>query len=328
MEEKNGIMIILNGHFRTGSTMLWSIFKKSNPYIFSFYEPFHPQIFKDVIMPLREFRGDYKKLNKNTIKKLRKHHKIVPKVISFEKWEDYLDILNSLKKPVFLQPNRASLILKKINKKYGSKIIHIIRNPLDSLVSFGILEYKNKKRLNENFVKRMKKDFKRFLKSIKLIYQIKNFSDYIYLLKFYLEKLFNKTAFIPSNFYFKESYALYVKKGLLKKDKKHDDIDKFLLVWAELNYRAKKQIESLGKEGICIYYEDIVSNSEEEFKKLEKFSNLKINKKLIKVRKDSFRNFPKKTKRYILYKIRKNGIEKKVKYFMGKWYKKIFNFKN
>ena len=313
--------------------MLWQIIKKSNKDLVSLWEPLSTSLFfslllhrKGDIEPFQKLPvfDDYFSLGRKFLIELRKYHNLEIMPLKFEKWVKYFEIFNKSKKKFFLQLNRGHFFLYKISNKYKCPITHIIRNPLDSLISNQVIFYDSYK-INEELTNPF---YKKLFNGIKTIINIlfknnlKNFFDVLYLFKFYLFKFIN--GYYKSPFYFIETYETLCKNRVIE-DLAQDNIDKFLLVWTACNYYAKRQVEEIGKEGMILYYEDIVNTPKKELSKLAKFANIKINWKYVNIHKKSVRKFPASFKRKILGKIKKLEIVDEVKYILGKdIYKRTF----
>lgn len=320
------IVLVVNGFFRSGSTLVWNVIKKSNPKMINLYEPFHPALFKELIVkekghvnPLHNLPiwDDYFNLDKKVIRKMRKSHKFWHIVLNLGHAEHYLDTINSLNERIFIQPNRASLILKQLHVRYKPKIIHLIRNPLDTLISFGLYGKNKGNRLKLTRARDL------LLKFISDFSKIKNLSD-IYLLYYYL--VWHLSNFKISNYHYKETYKLLKKSGmLLGNGKERDNIDKFLLVWTTCNYLAKKQVEEIRKYGMILHYENLVANPKKELKKVSKFIGVKIKLDKITIHKKGVRVLSKNLKKSVEKKLKNLRIKKEVKYILGgKIYKQTF----
>jgi len=136
------IKLIVNGFFRSGTTIFWEIINRSNVGVQSFYEPFHPNLEK-LIVDSRDGEVNslhglnlwdaYCKLNPTVLQSVlslnpnRGKHSFPDddKAIL-----QYLDLYHSFDFDVVLQPNRLHFKLDLVAETYGSKIIHIVRNPL------------------------------------------------------------------------------------------------------------------------------------------------------------------------------------------------------
>lgn len=322
------IDLVINGYFRSGSTMMWNLVKKSNPDLLCMYEPFHPELFRKLITddPNKSFElhklavwSDYFKLDQPQLEKLRKLHNIEVVPLNFEKWSGYIDFISYLSNSVFLQPNRAHFILEELHKNYSCPTIHLVRNPLDTMVSFGLVDKQGNPvpdipSKGSNLTKKAKRVFTELSKS-------KNSNDFLYLTNFFLSA--GKKGHSISNYSYKETYEILVKNNFIKKPEfEPDNLDKFLLVWTAVNIHAKKQIENIGKSGFYLHYENIVSDPQTTLAPLKTIKNIKIDPLAIEMRKTAIREFPEPFKKQVHAKIEKLGIVELVKSILGE---KLFN---
>lgn len=319
------IELVINGYFRSGSTMMWDLVKKSNPEMLCMYEPCHPELFRKIITedPNKCFElhkmavwADYHKLERSQIEKLRKLHHMETIVLEFEKWQSYFDYIGSLSKHVFLQPNRAHFILEDMYRRYSCPIVHLVRNPLDTLVSFGLVDKLGNPvpdipSMKSGFAKKAKLVMSELSKS-------KTVSDAAYLLNFYMSA--RSKGHSVSNYSYKENYTALLGKGIVKKpDYEPDNLDIFLLVWASVNLHAKKQTERIGKKGACMNYEDIISKPKETLGWFEGHG-IGIDLSLIKIRNTSVREFPTAFRGNVIQKLDKLGLVEDVRYILGDEY--------
>lgn len=133
--------LIVNGFFRSGTTLIWRIFRDQNPKTRCFYEPLHPKIIPQLASLNKHTAhgvslwNEYAEIHKNDPRfKILYSKAITPdgrQAINSDA-VNYLTYLLNLDRNIVVQPNRASLILDKILLKNSKvKIVHIIRDPLE-----------------------------------------------------------------------------------------------------------------------------------------------------------------------------------------------------
>ncbi len=138
------VKLLVNGFFRSGTTIIWKILKKSNPNALVLYEPCHELI----VHHLEEYQRkpfvdethgmdiweDYTKAP-GLIDKIRQTHPNLGKGRLLPESADdllrYVTIFDQLDKDIVLQTNRWSFHLKEITESSGCKTIQVVRNPID-----------------------------------------------------------------------------------------------------------------------------------------------------------------------------------------------------
>ncbi|MGK7345526.1 MAG: hypothetical protein ACNS63_06935 [Candidatus Nitrospinota bacterium M3_3B_026] len=138
------VKLVVNGFFRSGTSVAWKIIKESNPELYVFYEPCHEMILERV----KDFRrgrevdkvhnmrlwGEYSRVP-SLMKKIRSKHpnlgkgNILPK--DARAVVEYARIFHELDRDSVLQTNRWSLFLGELHGALGCGVIHMIRNPFD-----------------------------------------------------------------------------------------------------------------------------------------------------------------------------------------------------
>jgi len=146
------VRYILNGEYRTGTTILYKIIKDSNPSVIPIYEPtvyIMPDHFKRILQENR--RGTnlhgfdpYEYLTLLNIDEL----KILEDLYNNLKWDfsklfnpkiviEFIKALNEEgKRDYFIQPNNWHFILASVSNKFNIPYTHIIRNPIDQWISY------------------------------------------------------------------------------------------------------------------------------------------------------------------------------------------------
>ncbi len=138
------IKLLINGFFRSGTTIVWKIFRDSNPDIISFYEPCHEEILdrlelfrnKPYIDKLHNISvwDEYFKVP-GLIPMIQRSHPNLAKGNIFPDNAgdvvDYSKVYDDLDADVILQTNRWGLFLEEIHKELCIPVMHITRNPFD-----------------------------------------------------------------------------------------------------------------------------------------------------------------------------------------------------
>ncbi|VAX24019.1 hypothetical protein MNBD_NITROSPINAE02-2215 [hydrothermal vent metagenome] len=233
------IKLLINGFFRSGTTIVWKIFRESNPDIISFYEPCHEEILDRLELFQRKPYID--KLHNisvwdeyfkppGLIPLIRRHHPNPGKGNIFPDNErdvvDYTKVYDDLDIDVILQTNRWGLFLEEIHKELGAPIMHITRNPFDVYRSMQNVYFGQ-----GSIVKNITKNA---------------FIDY-----------FSKRAFSISKMYehISRKFGLRLRQRKTKLDDEFNSeaFDMFFIVWSVTNYYAIKAMED-GK-GLAITHE-------------------------------------------------------------------------
>ena len=283
------IKLVLNGYYRSGTTILWWAMKRSNPEMLHLFEPLSPALEEDDLS-LRSHklhgapvgteynRKEFDQVKNNFFKRrsrlleiykhrLKKSSKVDIDVLptNLEEVAPLFDLLNGLEIPVIVQPNNCHFILRDISERYGCKFIHIIRNPIDTWLASTV---------DKSARKGVRKRFLPFLPALwlaeKLVKKSKLALDT--LARIYMV---NRSFFLEPDFELVTQYFDY-DRNLVK-----DYLDKRLVVWAFCNYEAWKQAEDC-KDGMIIYYEQLVKNPEYWFEKMEEFGGVRFSKEYAK----------------------------------------------
>jgi len=259
------LVFILNGYFRSGTTLLYKIIKESNKDKLVFYEPLHNDLFRllkkhkiGVVDKVHKINlwDEYLIQGKDFIEKLKRYHPNINQIFPFdaEKVVKYLNVFHELKQDVILQPNRLHFVIEKVVKHYALPFVHMIRNPLDVYLSI-INTYRKKRHKIVVF-------FADLLRKVNLLPLQKAFAldqglDLIY-------KFYSKPS-VWGDFSFRVRHF-------------NDIFGIFLSNWTLSNYFAIKQLEKCN--GFLLKYEDFVNNPVEYFESLERFSHIRFDKKL------------------------------------------------
>ncbi len=270
------IKLIVNGYYRSGSTLLFKMLELANPKTLVLYEPLHPEIFfsfmrfgPNYIEPLHNYTiyRCYFKLSKfKLIKQL--HYKIGFNYFDWNKYTtSFFDAIHNINKPTILQLNRGHFILYNMYQRYKCRFIHVIRNPLDEWLSFISPTIMNKKIELTICGIRLPSLLKTIFKVHELPYIWKMIKRKIQLRK-------------TGPFYLDLEFELIKNKFKLKLTPR-DRFDKFILLWTIINKSAIAQVNRT-RYGMYVWYENIVLKKN-ELNKLEKFSNFKFKTKEIQV---------------------------------------------
>lgn len=135
------IKLIVNGFFRSGTTIIWRIFRDGNPTLAVFYEPCHGEIFGrieaerqssdvDALHSMRVWSEYYER--PELLEKLRWHHPNLGGQLPLaNKTCEYIENFEVMDQDCILQPNRWHFVLSDLTSKFGMPALHIIRNPND-----------------------------------------------------------------------------------------------------------------------------------------------------------------------------------------------------
>ena len=274
MVVKNMIKLIFNGYYRSGTTMMYKILKNSNHGIDCFYEPLHPSLFreitKNVATSLHKFYpwDTYNTPCFNSVKETYKfyHGKlkntgddIIP--LDFKEIKRLFDIFHNLKNDVILQPNRCHFVLKDIAQTYNCKLIHIIRNPVNTWISQTITPpVKNRIWLKRKY---------------QLMNNILGKHGKRYFLTNYLPR--NKNI---GKFFFGDANYKLVAEKFNRPVSEKNQLNKMLTNWTYFNYHAFTQVNSAN--GMIVFYEDIVLDPKQWLQKMSEFSNVNFDQSFIK----------------------------------------------
>ena len=160
------IKLVINGFFRSGTSIIWQILKLSNPQMLVFYEPSH----KNLIKILKKYKSNYKNdkgfnmhgmklweeyfFKKDFIKIVQQYHpnKNIAVPNSYDKLREYIFQFSILHKDVVLQTNRWHDFFGNI-KNESVRCLHIIRNPIDvyeSLIRYSFSSLSTYKKIIKN----------------------------------------------------------------------------------------------------------------------------------------------------------------------------------
>jgi len=269
------IKFILNGFFRSGTTILWKIMRDSNPDMYVFCEPLHNELFLEIHreQSLKECGHGYPTTNEYVeqggefLKRLRQLHPSIGGRAYCFKIDDiirYLKIFDSLDKPVVLQPNRMHFILSDVAKAFDCKVAHVIRHPLDVFLSVMFSSPK---------LKRVRSLFGVNPYELRLF---RNPNPY------FLDEQCN---FISRYFGLRPARMSFLYRHL---HPKIFYLKRFILVWTVTNWYAVTEIDA--SNGLIVRYEDIVS-IENTLQYLASFAGIKIDSSKVKLHRNSISKY-------------------------------------
>jgi len=248
---------IVNGYYRSGTTLLWWIIKSSNPDMLHLYEPLSPLLFSaiDTHQLGRKDRmhgvplwDDYLFIPEDTLSAMRSKHRDFTVVFNPSEVYPYLDIIDSIDKPVILQPNRMHFIVDDVSARYGVNWVHIIRNPADTFI---------------DLVK----------PNVDLsIPMIERFAE-------------GKLAVVNPDYFFwvGDMYRVISRNFAIRTDK-NDFFGKFLIVWTFSNLIPYYYAVLRGKgksKGLIVYFEELVYEPVRVAESISKHLGVRINHELL-----------------------------------------------
>ncbi len=135
------IKILINGYYRSGTTMLFHQVNQSLPPNYAgYYEPCYPLlglvVRNEEPNKISKLHGStlwksYQNLDETDFSKLLRNHPNTNKlgIANDKALLQYLDVFNGFNKDSFLQTNRYHLFLSEIKSEYSPALLHIIRDP-------------------------------------------------------------------------------------------------------------------------------------------------------------------------------------------------------
>jgi hypothetical protein len=246
------IKILINGYYRSGTTMLFHQVNRCLPSNFvAFYEPCYPLlglvVRNEDSNKVSNIHGSalwksYQLLEEQDFSKLLRNHPNSKKQgISNDKaLIEYLDIYNGFKKDSFLQSNRYHLFLSVIKKEYSPALLHIIRDPNSVFDSI-------KKAYTGNAT-----GAKKIIKNIRLITGPGDFFGNKTEFKYFIQKT-GKPKVIYQNWKLKyfTTPSFY---------------ERIIVNWTLSNYYALKSIEQNGDK--LIVYENMIAQPDAVFSEI------------------------------------------------------------
>ncbi len=247
------VKLVINGFFRSGTSVFWKIVRASNPETIVFYEPCHEEILKYIARFTEEpfidelhnmsLWDEYVAIPGLTERIARKHPNpglgmVFPE--DRDRLLSYIGIYDELPSPTILQSNRWSFALKDIAERFETGLIHIIRNPFDVFDSMTRIYFNQGSALKQM----VKKGGKPLFASN--AFQIGVMFDQVH-------KLTGKPAV-----------------NLTSLERLHYSLnafDAFLVAWVMSNRAAVADV--MAKDGMIISYENFLKHPEEGKKEIE-----------------------------------------------------------
>ncbi len=163
------ITAIINGYYRSGTTLLWNIARENFPGHLCCYEPLHPklsQLLEEAKHRTTPWPGHdlpvfapYFELPPDVLQRLIARHPNTGwhGIRSEQALFAYFDILHNLPRPVILQPNRLHFFLRPSGRHYHCRIVHIIRHPASVYTSLLRASFARNlaQKIKEQFVRRL-----------------------------------------------------------------------------------------------------------------------------------------------------------------------------
>lgn len=293
------IEVIVNGFYRSGTTMIWDILKKSNINKKIFYEPLNPYLmyyikleaFSHKPNPLHNMLlfQEYIETGPRLIEKISSKQPMFNQAFPEDrnKLFEYLDIFQDVDNSI-LQVNRLHFHLTDIHNLYNAKLIHIIRNPFDVYKSIVVDFYKNHYHSK---------------------WKLKYFIQYKLRKKYYLH--FDHFDIRTMYEFIQKKYGYGIDSLIAIDD---DSFKYFLVDWIVCNYYAMRSIEEA--RGLLLTYEEIIVDSEKALNKIYQYTNLKVDGSDINNKHKYMYDYKKK---YDLSKYTRNSmLDEMSQYIFGK----------
>lgn len=238
---------ILNGYYRSGTTIMWWILRLSNldkPVLYELTSPVLLDFLRkweygkiDGLHNLPIFDG-YFMLPKLCLNSFMANQRGEDVYLSHENAFRTLDPLHNCNREIIIKTCQLHLIINKVANKYGCNYVHLVRHPADVFYSHLGKEYRKDTRLMA-------------------ICQLKVKDEMV------------DGAFWMKSIYEKASEHLNVKV------KDNDYIGKFVVAWIFCNYNALKQVER-SKRGLMIDFRRIAVDPHKSFAELADHLGVKM----------------------------------------------------
>jgi len=276
------ITLIVNGYFRSGTSIFSKLIHLNNPNKMVFYEPLNPSLFtylqKDIYnenkLDLHSFNvwEPYRTISKKDIRRIQGYYPLRKENYSTSAVLGYMDAINNLDRETILQTNRSEFISQITIRRYHCKYVQIIRDPLSVFRSMKL-----------NYLE-IGSIYKRFFKKC-LYFILNNYAFEVYeKYKAVIDKL-GTPRHDNVNFIFKS--RLYLSFYL-----------KFVTTWVMTNYYVFKCMDDMNK-GHIIEYNNYMRNPIIYKNKFETYTSISLgevscikykNPKISKKEKDKFLN--------------------------------------
>lgn len=253
------VKLVVNGYFRSGTTIIWRALKEANPDISVFYEPCHGDLLKhiDRVQSNREISTlhnmhlwDEYLIDQSLLKDIKFYHPNTGKSFpsSITDFIEYINVFDKHSAQYILQSNRWHFYLQALSSRMGFNVIHVIRSPLD------VYESIKNKYIDETCstsLKIIKKIFLPFINGD--VFETDNFYEYLF-------------------WRYQRNVSPLTRKVKFQK-KRWSLFEKFVFVWTLSNYEAIRQVTECDgdilvyekMENDPAYAEDIFSKYSVEF---------------------------------------------------------------
>ena len=237
-----GIRGVINGYYRTGTSIVWWILQQSNPETIILYEPhsvglhndfrtFNPNA--DFVNPLHgmPIYKPYFMVSDEVRRKFLETAKPKP-VYTKDDFEDAIktvEMFNDIDKRVIVQSNQLHPILHEFAEYFDCNYIHIVRDPAEVLYSHAGSPSKLKRRIQQ------------FLVSFTPNYMINKWINH--------GGRYGK---------FELRYMMEVAKKLGYLNSGGDLLEKFVRMYVNYNYHVLENLDE--KRGKVVKFEDLVKN--------------------------------------------------------------------
>jgi hypothetical protein len=296
------LKLLVNGFFRSGTTIFWKILRDSNPSMSVFYEPCHEQILDN----LKKFRQEpfddevqgFKVWDEymtvaGLIEIIGANHPNLGRGNIFpEKADDviaYANIYDQLDKDCVLQTNRWSFCVEQIGKAYDCRVIHIIRNPFDVYSSM------------QRVYMGQGSAFKRMIKNVFNPFFAGRAYGITDMYKFAIRK-------------FDQDYGgLDDSSGFAVKE---SAFNMFLIVWTLSNFHAIKGLEAIGET--VVVYEKLISDSKRAEELVEGASGVAFKCEGILKKSKRVQFIDNKEREDLVSQAQKLGIGEQIRYIFSK----------
>ncbi|MFC1706855.1 hypothetical protein ACFL59_08550 [Planctomycetota bacterium] len=251
------IAAVLNGYYRSGTTFLWNYARATLRDHTCLQQPLHPRLASllqaartdNVPDPLHGLRlwEEYLGLQQCTLERLLRNHPNTTEagIASEGALHAYLDVLHSLPEKLVLQPNTLHFYLDVVAERYGARLVHVVRHPLDVMAS-----------IERAYLRVPGSAVKELLKRIARPYGLPQAFD--------VEKEYRwivRHTGRPHGYYDNWKLRYLVAPFSF--------LHKLAVVWTLSNYYALRTLER--RSGLLLVYEELVSRPEERFPELSRF---------------------------------------------------------
>ena len=163
------LKFVINGYYRTGTTIIARILKLSNPELLYFHEPTSSIIINDIQRFRDQPHGlhgfpiyeDYLKLGEVLRRFFSYIHRPYDFVLQPSECVRILSFFHSLPHNCFVKCNQLHLVLDVVAEAFKVPVIHIIRDPVEVLFDHVYPEYQNDQEiLKKIFIERDRNYFK------------------------------------------------------------------------------------------------------------------------------------------------------------------------